>query len=401
MNIGGHGTGGSLAQHLINELATYQAAQKHEQSLIEIEERKSLKDKNSASVKDQTEHNENPTELEKQLQETIETQLEYELENGKKITNVEKKQDQIKDYTIKHLLKTKAYLDQIENNQLGSIKHFTLTTTNSGGVPTKVRNNFIQSLALLKQSDSTTTPFNVKCNKIMVGGDPVQQTGATDLAAYIPPDLMPTSLIKIDSGKEGTYKKNLLQIAKSTALIIVQAVLAAKGIILPINPISQAQNIKNNTGKLVSNARHAHRDCYFDKTDDLPNYTIMSNASNDPANYQLNQELSTKIPVFTNGYYKKFKKMAYSMCGIISEKLHKVKEKTTPVITTVDNLPNSIHTQQAKQLMDHIKNIGQSLVDDPRGRTKLITSSREKLLRKVVTPAQKRIAPDKPSLDNL
>jgi ankyrin repeat protein len=302
INVGGQGTGGALAQMLINELATYQAANA------------------SAALSND--------EFQKKLQENIEAQIQYELENGKKskkLLTADPRQyvSRIQQLATDYFRQTKADLDKIPNNQLASIKKFTVTTTNSAGIKTETRNNFIQALAILEQ----LAPITIECYKTMVGGDAVQQTGVTDLGAYMPHKLMPTTLLKINSGLEGAYKEHLAKIAMSASLIVVAATLASVSHgavipimhVLPINPIAQANIINDHVRKLLSNAIAAHRDCYGDQID-FVNYQLMSNAPDDDSRATLNKELSIKITEFTNRFYRTLKKTAYGMSEVIEKK---------------------------------------------------------------------------------
>jgi len=302
INVGGQGTGGALAQMLINELATYQAANA------------------SAALSND--------EFQKKLQENIEAQIQYELENGKKskkLLTADPRQyvSRIQQLATDYFRQTKADLDKIPNNQLASIKKFTVTTTNSAGIKTETRNNFIQTLAILEQ----LSPITIECYKTMVGGDAVQQTGVTDLGAYMPHKLMPTTLLKINSGLEGAYKEHLAKIAMSASLIVVAATLASVSHgavipimhVLPINPIAQANIINDHVRKLLSNAIAAHRDCYGDQID-FVNYQLMSNAPDDDSRATLNKELSIKITEFTNRFYRTLKKTAYGMSEVIEKK---------------------------------------------------------------------------------
>ena len=302
INVGGQGTGGALAQMLINELATYQAANA------------------SAALSND--------EFQKKLQENIEAQIQYELENGKKskkLLTADPRQyvSRIQQLATDYFRQTKADLDKIPNNQLASIKKFTVTTTNSAGIKTETRNNFIQTLAILEQ----LAPITIECYKTMVGGDAVQQTGVTDLGAYMPHKLMPTTLLKINSGLEGAYKEHLAKIAMSASLIVVAATLASVSHgavipimhVLPINPIAQANIINDHVRKLLSNAIAAHRDCYGDQID-FVNYQLMSNAPDDDSRATLNKELSIKITEFTNRFYRTLKKTAYGMSEVIEKK---------------------------------------------------------------------------------
>lgn len=353
LNIGGHGTGAVLGQHLTNELITDQAS---------------------------VACHKNPSLLERHLESNIEKQLEYEIDCGNKIKNLESHKDDIKQYSIKHLSQAKKSMDEIispTNNHLREINNFNLSTVNSGGIPMKIRNNFIQSLSILKQSSSSTS---IKCTKIMASGDPIQQTGATDLAAYIPPRLMTTNLIKIQAVQEGSYKTNLKQIAKSAGLLVIQTVLAAKAAAVPllapfiflINPKKESENIIDNANLLIDNAKHAHRDCHLNKQSngsDQLSYQIMSNANNSKSLQQLNKELTTKITVFDSKPYKDLKKSVYQACKMAHEKLHQAEKHVSPIIGGIDKVEYSKHIPQAQQALRDIR----TFIDDPRGKTELLT----------------------------
>lgn len=318
LNIGGHGSGAVLAQHLTNELITIKASvvYKKNQELVA-----------------------------QALEENIQQQFEHELACGKKISNQEAYINDITQHAQKSILKTSG--EQYDN--LIEINNFHLSTINAGGVSEKTRNNFIQALAILKQSDPA---ISIECNKIMASGDPLQQTGATDLAAYMPSELMPTNLININAIKAGSYKTNLRQIAKSAALLVAQAVLVAKGVTVPIlapliiliNPKKESKNIIDNANLLIENAQRAHKDCHFNQP--LHEYEIISNTTNQR---QLNKELTTKIPVFDSKAYKNIKKLIYQA--------YKIANKT---LTQAENYASS--TAGLK-----------SVLDDPRGAIKFLT----------------------------
>jgi len=377
INVGGHGTGGALAQHLIHELITDKAS-------VECQKQPSL--------------------FGKTLNDNIQRQYEHEVDSDRKI-KTEEYHDPVKKYSTKHLTQTKEATDEIiapNNNHLRAINNFQLATVNSGGIPEKIRSNFIQALYILKEQ---TPQISIKCNKIMAGGDPVQQTGATDLAAYIPSELMPTTMIKFDMNLEGTYKKNLKQIAKSSALLVIQSILIAKSVVIPIlaplialvNPKKETKNIIENASLLINNARHAHRDCHLNQKQNQQQYKIMSNAVLDNTNHQLNKELTTKIPVFTNKYYKKFKKSIYEVCKVMHDQSLSLQEKTTPIVATIDNSMQNHHVQQARQAFEDLK----EFIDDPKGKTHLLipaltTAAAKTQIQKQTSTADKKTSSTKP-----
>ncbi len=295
MNIGGHGSGGTLAQCLINELATYQAAQVYDPQVDGIE----LLNKH---IEEQVEY-----------EEKIRTELKKE-----KIKDPDQYKDQIKRDTVKHLKKVKNSLDQIENNQLGSIKQFTLTTSNSGGVPTKIRNNFIQSLHILRSKDKQ---FTVKCNKTIVDGDLVHKTGATDLAAGVSEKLMPTTLLKVDAGF-GLLTPTW-QVVKNAVIYLFKkpAGVIAGNFGYEIDSSGNWQNIQDNAQQIGSNIIRSYTSYVLNKTDNPPKYSYMSNKTPKDGKdisyaefagyHEMNKELSSKIPVITSRYYKLAKKKIY------------------------------------------------------------------------------------------
>lgn len=314
LNIGGHGSSGSLAQHLINELITDKAAALYTKKL--------LGPKLDLNIQEQH-HQEN---------------------TNKKINTLTTYKAAIKNYFLKQL--KKKNLDNLihDNNHLVSINQFKLSTVNSGGVPEKMRHNFIQSLYLL-QNEKGSDPFSIQCNKIMVNGDPGQQTGGTDLAAYVPHKLMPTKLIKFNPTDNTSYTAHFKQIAKSAALIIIQAVLASHIVLIPVlvvsffkaNPLKEAEKIYDNVNEIIDKARHAHGDLHFDKpSPNMAAYQIMSNEPNHIFHERLNIELSTKIKVFSCKPYKFFKKCLYESYRWVQPKKTSLNQDPQPIVLPRD-----------------------------------------------------------------
>ena len=138
--------------------------------------------------------------------------------------------EQFNAYIDKVLKKFYEALEQQQSkltdlDTLQELKHFTLTTINSAGIPIEIRNNFMVALTRLMQLDS---PIKIASDIIMTDGNPMQLTGDTALAAGIDPTLMTTTLTKISqtSGKALSFAKD---ISKNMILLGLYSILITFG----------------------------------------------------------------------------------------------------------------------------------------------------------------------------
>ena len=319
LNIGGHGFRGALAQQLTNEIIFRKAAKKYK---------------------------EHPEKFDVDFYSTKQTQHETQ-EAGKKIKNPEK---HIKQLTSIFQQKIDKHPKTSNDTHLLTINNFKLSTVNSGGIPEEMRQHeFIPSLYLLKQNGQP--PFNIEYNKIMTVGDPVQQTGETDLAAYVPRDLMEVNLAKINPPNTPSNAQLIANMTKSAALIVIQGLLAAKLIIIPlisslltIKMSQEAATIAQNANQLIQQANNAHRNLHFDKTTLTKNYEIFYNNylddeknTYDSSSYQLNAEVVNKVRVFSSKPYKLLNTVAHKACKLL--------QSNTPHISTPHEEFHELHLQ--------------------------------------------------------
>lgn len=339
LNIGGHGFRGALAQKLMNEIIFRKAAKKYK---------------------------EHPEEFDIDLYSTNQTEHETQ-EVGKKIKTPEK---HIQKLTSVFQQKIDKHPESPNDKHLLAINNFKLSTVNSGGIPEEMRKHeFIPSLYLLKQNGqiSGQPPFKIEYNKIMTEGDPVQQTGETDLAAYVPRDLMEVNLAKITPQNTQSNAQLVANMTKSAALIVIQGLLAAKLIIIPlissfltIKMSQEATTLTQNANQLIHQANNAHRNLYFDKTTPTQNHEIFYNNyldeeknTYDSSGYQLNAEVANKVRIFSSKPYKLLNTVAYKACKLL--------QSNTPHISTPHEEFHELHLQtQTKPT----KNSGSTMLND-------------------------------------
>lgn len=325
LNIGGYGSGGTSAQCLMHELIVNKAtATLHGGNL---------------------ENNNQTADLENFLQETLENNIEaqstHELNMGRKVKNLDKHKRSMQQNLLNEFMKDKekSILWLNPENQLKDINNFTLTTINSGGVSKKIRNKFIQSLYLLKkqyQNDSNNN-FSINCDKMMSAGDPVQITGGTDLAAYVPKELMPITLMYFDNDEDGykSYRKYLTNISTSSAEIVIQFIIS-KTTLLPAWVSSLTTSLLLNTSgspgdkiaedlkSLLSKAKNCHEKFHLNKP--IEGCHILSNNNVDfnvalAEEKELNQMVAKKIPVFSCKAYQSIKKSIYDKFRHLKERV--------------------------------------------------------------------------------
>lgn len=310
LDIGGQGTGGTLASHLMHELVSQKAH-------FVVEDFIKQDPNNGKEV------------IDKILEDNITAQFEYQssFKNYKsdadKKEAFEKYKKRIKKYARKHLLDENLQL--VRHESLIGVNNLNLSNINSRGVPVKIRDNFIQSLRLLNVLENQNS-LHIHQNKIVNEYDIIKKAGATDLGAYMPPEIMPIKILKVTS-EDPEYTKHLKNIGFSTAMIAARfakdaAVYCAIPHIAPIvnlavNYIGPApynellQEIVDNVKTVWHKVKSIHSNNYLNSNNNAPSYEIIDNSKNQD---KVIEELNDNIGFTNHGIvYRKIKKKAYQI----------------------------------------------------------------------------------------
>lgn len=313
LNIGGQGTGGTLASHLMHEIINQKAHFLTKDFLQE-----------------------NPTEHQKTVSSLFynnitqqflhENSLSSSRSKSKLSTKIMSKKysSPITKYAEKHLFNQDQQFAQ--NPSLLNINNLHLSTINSGGVPEKIRNNFIQALRLLKDSTFKGPELHVSYNKIINNHDIVKKTGKTDLGAYVASNLMHIKILQINS-EDPEYRKNLENIGWSSLALAGKAAVNTSllctiphitpiinSIMNNIKSITENELLKNivkNIREIWSKANNIHYNSHLNK--EQSNYKVLDNTHHQEQT-DIEKELNDKIDRTRNNIiYKKIKKKTYKI----------------------------------------------------------------------------------------
>ena len=313
LNIGGQGTGGTLASHLMHEIITQKAhfltkdfVQKNPE-----ENQKTVSSIFSNNITQQFlyEHSLSSS--------SSKSKLSKKIMSKKYISPIEK-------YAEKHLFSPELQFDQ--NTSLLNINNLHLSTINSGGVPKKVRLNFIQALRLLKDSTFKNSQLNVSYNKIINNHDIVRKTGATDLGAYVDPRLIHIKMLQINSDSP-EFEKNLKEIGWLSLVLAGKTAISTSifctiphlnpiinSIMNNIKSISENELLKNivtNIREIWSKTNNIHYNSYLNGKKN--SYKVLDN-NNPQEQTDLEKELNNKIDRTRNNIvYRKIKKKTYKI----------------------------------------------------------------------------------------
>ena len=360
LNIGGYGSGGALAQCLTTEII-------FNKTKVALHKHADHDNSNKEHV---------PKNLTHLLTKHIDEQSEHELRLGRKIKNLDKHKRLLQQKLFDELMNDKDSSDAWVNSKkdLLAINKFKLSTVNSAGISRKTRNQFIQSLYLLKEegSQDPTKQFSITCDKIMSAGDPVQITGGTDLAAYVPRALMPTTLMHFDNTEDNykSYKRYLLEMVKSASLIAIQYAVnktsllpgwvtsLGTGLLFHLSE-EPADLLADNCKALLSKAKHAHDKFHLDRENS--GFSIMSNHPETALDIhvieeqQMNKLLTNKIPVFSSKPYQTIKKNMYQFFCSLKDKYRARKKPVDYDFERGDNQPQVFmktnHNTNQQQLL--------------------------------------------------
>lgn len=327
LTIGGQGTGGTLASHLMHEIISSKA-------------RNFIKD---FVQKDPVQ---NSNIVSSMLTNNITEQLKHEADSFEhyksdldKQKALDKYSKSIEKYANKHLLNEDLQLDG--NESLLSINNLHLSTVNSGGIPVKIKNNFIQSLRLLKSDYGNLTPpnLNISYSKIVNTHDIVKKTGAADIGVHVPSHLLSMKILQITS-PDPEYKEHLKEIGFSSAIIAGKGAIDC-GLVSTIPYISPVITFSMNyffkptsysalSKKVVENmrtmwrkAKDIHYNNHLHHNSSTNYYKVLDN--NNPGDHGLIlEELNNKISKGKHSaLYKKIKKKTYKIFRKIQRSLEK------------------------------------------------------------------------------
>ncbi len=313
LNIGGQGTGGTLASHLMHEIINQKAhfLTKDFVQQNPTEHQKTVSSIFSNNITQQFLH-ENSLSSSRSK-----SKLSSKIMSKKYSSPIEK-------YAEKHLFNQDQQFAQ--NPSLLNINNLHLSTINSGGVPEKIRNNFIQALRLLKDSNFKGPELHVSYNKIINNHDIVKKTGTTDLGAYVPPNLMHIKMLQINS-EDPEFGKNLknigwLSLALAGKAAVNTSVLSTIPHIAPIinsimnniKSISENELLKNivkNIREIWSKANNIHYNSHLNEKQS--SYKVLDNTSLQEQT-DIEKELNDKIDRTKNNIvYRRIKKKSYKI----------------------------------------------------------------------------------------
>jgi hypothetical protein len=321
LTIGGHGSGGVLAQHLTETLVTKKA-----EDLIATNDKEEIKTIISDNIHQQHEHD--------VAQQNPNRSAHVDINKSTLLKNP------LYQLAEQSLPSAAAPPTTSTTDALDKISNLTLANLNSGGVPFETRNSFVNSLRLTKRLAPES--LNIKCNKVLVEGDPIQHAGQTDLASYIPHNLMPVTLLKISPETAGAHKETRAQLLRSMAFLVmlasvattffifaapkIIAVLAGVGVASLISgkPLSVANKLLDALGLIKShvvqyfygNTLASHRDCFLNHASSIKTSTYSNKPNNNSDNslLQINKELDIKVSIYNSPALKNTRKAFYYLC---------------------------------------------------------------------------------------
>lgn len=314
LNIGGHGTGGTLASCLLHEIISQKAQALTQRVLANDPDKKQ--------------------ELAKYIANNVVEQLDYEMSIDPSLSKLDPKKhhkkyleaiDKTNKYAEKHILDATPQLDG--NSHLLSIDQLHLSTINAGGVPLKIKNNFVQALKLLKDQQFAGSDLQLSYNKIVNIHDIVKKRGTIDLGAYIRPELMSMKVLQVAS-QDPNYKHHLIKIGLSSALMagkiaidtttialipyISPLVNLTVNLIKPLGYNEITKNIIDNAKEIWRKANSIHYNSYLNSNKQDFTYKVLDNTNLSDQN-EIIQELNSRARNATENskFYRKLKKTLY------------------------------------------------------------------------------------------